>query len=163
VLRVPVRVTKPGLYRLQVHAEGIGQVVNKTARIRFVQHAPKRIWQSSRRLNVAVVDGVRIGARGLARTLGHGYTVQQIADADLYRAVDPQYGTAAAAVLVDLATVPIPSLASLHALLPELRIVGLTDDRRVAAAARAAGVDVVAAKHAGAKRITQTLTALIRR
>ena len=31
ILRVPLRITKPGLYRLQMHAEGVGQTVNRTA------------------------------------------------------------------------------------------------------------------------------------
>jgi hypothetical protein len=161
VLRFPLHVTKPGIYRLQVHADGIGQVVNRTARIRFLRHEPRAIWQGSRRLRVAMVDGVRVGRSALARTLGNGFAVSRVADADLYSMVDPQNRTAAAAVVVDLATVPLPSLASLQAVLPELRIVGLTNSRRLAAEARNAGIDVLMTKHPSAAKVTHAIRSLV--
>jgi uncharacterized repeat protein (TIGR02059 family) len=163
VLRVPLRITKPGIYRLQVHADGIGQVVNRTARIRFVQHRPHTVWQDSRRLGVTMVQGVRVRRSALGTALGARWAVDTVADADLYSAVDPQSRTAAAAVVVDLATVPLASLASLHAVLPELRIVGLTHDRRLAAAARKVGVDVLVTKRADAPAVTHAIETLVRR
>jgi uncharacterized repeat protein (TIGR02059 family) len=149
ILRVPLHVTKPGVYRLQVHADGIGQVVDRTARIRFLPHRPASpIWQSGGPLRVAVVRGVRIPSRTLAAALGGRYVVRTVDDADLYAALDPNDPHAAAAVVVDLATVPLSTLASLHTLLPELRIIGLTTSRSTAAAARLAGVRPVL-QHAG--------------
>ena len=40
ILRVPLRITKPGLYRLQMHADGVGQAVDRTALIRFFARRP---------------------------------------------------------------------------------------------------------------------------
>ena len=106
ILRVPLRVTKPGLYRLQMHAEGAGQVVNRTALIRFLAKRPASpVWQDVRPLRIAVVRGVRASARS-ATALGHGYLVRGVADSALYTVVDTKFPTAAAAVVVDLGTVP---------------------------------------------------------
>jgi hypothetical protein len=151
------------VYRLQVHADGIGQVVNKTARIRFLQRRPLRVWQDSHRLRVTMVQGVRVRRSALGDALGATWAVDTVADADLYSAVDPQNRTASAAVVVDLATVPLPSLASLHAVLPELRIVGLTHDRRLAAAARRIGIDVLVTTRADAPALPHAIETLVRR
>jgi hypothetical protein len=66
-------------------------------------------------------------------------------------------------VVVDLATVPLPSLASLHAVVPELRIVGLTHDRRLAAAARRIGIDVLVTTRADAPALPHAIETLVRR
>ena len=159
ILRVPLHVTKPGVYRLQVHAEGIGQVVDRTARIRFLARRPKSpVWQERGPLSVAVVDGLRV--RGSA--LGPAYRVRRVSDADLYSAVDPKDPHAAAAVVVDLATVPLQSLASLHALLPELQIVGVTSDRTLAAQARALGVGTALVAHVSEPRVSHVIEQLVR-
>jgi hypothetical protein len=156
ILRVPLHVAKPGLYRLQVHAEGIGQTVDRTARIRFLRTRPSApLWQSSGPVRVAVVAGVDVAP--LAQRLGHAYVVQGVRDADLYSVVDPRDPQAAAAVVVDLATVPLSSLASLHVLLPELRIVGLTHDRSVAASARALGISAVMTKRSQPAVVTRVI------
>jgi hypothetical protein len=164
ILRVPLHVAKPGLYRLQVHAEGLGQTVNKTARIRFVRTQPKSpIWQDPGPLRVAVIKGAPV----VKNVLGAGdanYAVQSVADAELYSVVNPVDRHAAAAVIVDLSTVPLSSLASLHALLPELRIIGVTSDRTLAAAARKIGVQVrQIARHATATKVTREIKSLIPR
>jgi hypothetical protein len=110
-----------------------------------------------------MVQGVRVRRSALGTALGARWAVDTVADADLYSAVDPQSRTAAAAVVVDLATVPLASLASLHAVLPELRIVGLTHDRRLAAAARTIGVDVLLTKRADAPAVTHAIETLVQR
>jgi hypothetical protein len=144
VLRVPVRVSKPGVYRLQLHADGLGQVVDRTARIRFVATRPASpLWQDAGTLQVVVINGVRLGRTTLGKALGPNYVVRTVSDAELYAAVNPNDPHGAAAVVVDLGTVPLPSLASLHALLPELRIIGVTDDRALAADAHRAGIQTV--------------------
>jgi len=140
-----------------VHADGIGQTVDRTALIRFVQRRPASpIWQSGR-LKVVVVRGIHIAP------LGPSYVVSTVSDADLYRAVDPIDPHAAAAVVVDLATVPLSSLASLHALLPEVRIIGLTTNRETANAARAVGVHAVVVKRSKRTSVTQMVKALVPR
>ena len=69
ILRVPLRITKPGLYKLQMHADGLGQVVNRTAKIRFLAKRPASpVWQDGA-VRVAVVHGVR-GLGSLGSALG---------------------------------------------------------------------------------------------
>ena len=76
------------------------------------------------------MHGVK-GLDSLDRLLGKRFVVRRIADAALYDAVDTSYRTAAAVVVVDLGTLPTYTLAELHALLPEVKIVG-TDQAPVA-------------------------------
>jgi hypothetical protein len=129
ILRVPLRVRTPGLYKLQIHAEAAGQVVNRTAKIRFVATKPRSpIWQDGA-IRVAVVRGAG-GMSSLDRRLGKRFVVRHVADASLYDAVDTNYRTAAAVVVVDLATVPPNTLAELHALLPEVQIIGIGGSSR---------------------------------
>src|SRR5207245_7648971 len=110
----------------QVHAEGLGQVAERTARIRFVMHRPaSSIWQAAGPLRVAVISGLPLRTSTLRTALGRNYVVRSVSDSDLYSEVDPNDPRAAAAVIVDLASVPLASLASLRALLPELRGIGL--------------------------------------
>jgi hypothetical protein len=162
VLRVPLKVTKPGTYRLQVHADGIGQVVNRTARIRFVANRPASpLWQEAGPLRVVVVKGLRVPQKRLAAALGSKYEVSTVADAALYAAVDPNDPRAAAAVVVDLASVPLPSLASLHALLPELRIIGVTADRALATAAQGVGVRSIVVSRAPTPGVVKRIKSLI--
>jgi hypothetical protein len=164
ILRIPLHVRAPGLYRLEVHAEGIGQVAQRTARIRFVRQRPTSpVWQAAGPVRVAVVQGLRLQASTLRAALGHDYVVQPVRDADLYSEVDPSDPRAAAAVIVDLASVPLPSLASLHALLPELRIIGLTRDSSTAAAARAAGIDAIVVRASAPVVTTHVIKQLIPR
>jgi hypothetical protein len=106
ILRVPLRITKPGLYKLQMHADGVGQVVNRTALIRFLAKRPvSPLWQDVRPVRIAVIDGVK-GLGSLGRRLGKGYLVRGVADSALYSVVDTNSPTAAAAVVVDLGKVP---------------------------------------------------------
>jgi hypothetical protein len=164
ILRVPLHIAKPGVYRLQVRADGIGQVANRTARIRFVARRPSSpVWQSSGRLRVAVVRGLRVPAATLAAALGREYDVHVVDDAELYAAVDPRDPHAATAVVVDLRTVPLQSLAALHELLPELRIIGLTADRAAAAAAGTAGIHALVVRHAPGRAVTRVIAGLIAR
>ena len=74
ILRVPLRITQPGLYKLQMHAEGAGQVVNRTAKINFMPTRPRSpIWQDGA-LRVAVVRGAR-GLSSLRHLLGKHFVV----------------------------------------------------------------------------------------
>lgn len=164
VLRFPLRITTPGLYRLQVHAEGIGQVAERTARIRFVMHRPPSpIWQAAGPIRVAVIQGLRLRASTLRAALGHTYVVETVSDADLYSKVDPNDPHAAAAVVVDLASVPLRSLASLHALLPELRIIGLASNASAATAARLVGVRAIVVHQSKPTVVTHLIKRLIPR
>ncbi|HXY80444.1 MAG TPA: SwmB domain-containing protein, partial [Gaiellaceae bacterium] len=163
ILRVPLHVTKPGVYRLQMHADGIGQVANRTARIAFVKRRPTSpLWQVVRPLRIVVIHGARAGTAGLSSALGRGYLVRTLADSELYTAVDPTSGTAGAAVVVDLGTVPMQTLIGLHALLPEVKIVGLTNDPAVAAYARTIGVDAVLGRSASGAEIAGVIVKALR-
>jgi hypothetical protein len=163
LLRVPLRVTKPGLYRLQMHAEGAGQVVNRTALIRFLAERPASpVWQDVRPLRIAVVRGVK-GLGSLGNRLGHGYLVRGVADSALYTVVDTKFPTAAAAVVVDLGTVPPSTLATLHALLPEVKIVGLTGSPARALSYRSVGVSAVLPRTASAATVAKTIKSLLHR
>jgi hypothetical protein len=143
LLRVPLRVTKPGIYKLQMHAEGAGQTVNRTARIRFLAKRPASpVWTDLGPLRVAVVRGVK-GMDSLDTALGRGFVVRRTSDATLYDVVDTKFSSAAVAVVVDLDTVPTYTLAALHALLPEVMIVGLSDKPARAAYYRSIGIDTV--------------------
>jgi hypothetical protein len=162
VLRVPLRVTKPGIYRLQMHAEGAGQAVDRTAVIRFLAKRPASpLWTDVRPLRVAVVRGVR-GLETLGSRLGKGFVVQRVADAALYDVVDTKYPTAAVAVVVDLDTVPTYTLASLHALLPEVQIIGLSNSPARAAYYRGVGLSAVLPKTSSPAAVAKAIKASLR-
>jgi len=163
ILRVPLHVTKPGLYTLRMHADGAGQAVNRTALIRFTMKRPASpVWTDVRPLRVAVVQGVKhLGS--LDRALGGGFAVRPVSDAALYDVVDTSSRTAAMAVVVDLDTVPTSTLASLHALLPEVKIVGLSDSRARTAYYRSIGVAAVLPRSATANAVGATIKKLLRR
>jgi hypothetical protein len=162
ILRFPLRIDTPGVYRLQVHAEGLGQVAERTARIRFVMHRPASpIWQAAGPLRVAVISGLPLRTSVLRAALGRDYVVRPVSDSDLYSEVDPNDPRAAAAVIVDLASVPLRSLASLHALLPELRIIGLTSNSSTAAAARLVGVHAIVVHQSRPTVVTHVIKQLI--
>jgi hypothetical protein len=154
MLRVPVRLRKPGIYRLQVHAEGGGQTINRTARIRFLARRPA----APAALRVAVVRGLSVRAATLGAALGRKYVVRVVGDADLYTAVNPIDPHAATAVVVDLGTVPLSSLVSLHTLLPELRIIGVAHDAGTAGAARAHGIPTLLVRHMRTPAVAHVLT-----
>ena len=157
ILRVPLRITKPGMYRLQMHAEGAGQTVNRTAKINFLATRPASpIWQDGAP-RVAVVRGVG-GLGSLGRLLGKHFVVRRIADAALYDVVDTKSPTAAAFVVVDLGTVPPYTLAELHALLPEVTIIGLTTTPAKSAYYRSIGVSVVLPRSASPAQVTRAIT-----
>ncbi len=161
VLRVPLRITKPGLYKLQLHAEGAGQAIDRTAKINFVASRPASpIWQDGAP-RVAVVRGAK-GLDSLDRLLGKRFVVRRIADAALYDAVDTSYRTAAAVVVVDLGTVPTYTLAELHAVLPELKIVGLTTTPAKSAYYRSIGVSAILPRTASPAQVAHAVKSVIR-
>jgi hypothetical protein len=144
-----------------MHAEGAGQVVDRTARIRFVAKRPATpVWTDLRPLRVAVIRGVK-GMGSLDTKLGRGFVVRPVADAALYTVVDTGSRKAAMAVVVDLDTVPASTLASLHALLPELRIVGIGDHRARAAYYRGIGVSALLPHSASPAAVSSTIKSLL--
>jgi hypothetical protein len=161
ILRVPLHITKPGLYTLRMHADGAGQSINRTAIIRFTAKRPASpVWTDVRPLRVAVVRGVkRLGS--LDQALGSGFVVRPVSDGALYDVVDTSFRTAAVGVVVDLDTVPAYSLASLHALLPEVKIVGLSDSRARTAYYRSIGVAAVLPRSTPAKVVASTIMSLL--
>jgi uncharacterized repeat protein (TIGR02059 family) len=161
VLRVPLRITKPGLYKLQMHAEGAGQTINRTAKINFLAERPASpIWQDGAP-RVAVVRGVK-GLSSLERRLGKRFVVRRIADAALYDVVDTSYRTAAAVLVVDLGTVPTYTLAELHALLPEVKIVGLSAAPARAAYYRSIGVSAILPRTASPAQVAHAVKSAVR-
>jgi hypothetical protein len=161
ILRMPLRVTKPGLYRLQIHADGIGQTLDRTAKIRLVARQPASpIWQDGA-IRVAVVRGAR-GLRTLDRRLGGSFVVRRVADAALYDVVDTAYRSAAAVVVVDLGTVPPYTLAELHALLPEVQIIGIADSPRKLAYYHRLGVHTVLPHGASAAQVARAVKLAVR-
>jgi hypothetical protein len=161
ILRVPLQITSPGIYRLQMHADGLGQVVGRTAKIRFLATKPASpVWQDGA-LRVAVVHGVR-GLDSLGSALGKHFVVTRVPDAALYDAVDTKNPTAAAVVVVDLQTIPAYTLAGLHALLPEVKIIGLSSTPARAGAYRSLGVSAVLPRGASAALVAQTAKSLLR-
>jgi DNA-binding NarL/FixJ family response regulator len=110
---------------------------------------------------VAIVRGVK-GLGSLDRRLGKGFVVRRIADAALYDAVDTSYRTAAAVVVVDLGTVPTYTLAALHALLPEVKIVGLTATPAKSAYYRSIGVSAILPRTASPARVARAVKSVVR-
>jgi hypothetical protein len=163
LLRLPLKITRPGLYKLQLRAAGLGQTADRTATIRFLRAKPASpVWQDGPP-RVAVVQGAG-GLASLGRLLGRGFVVEQVADSALYDAVDTNYRTAAAAVVVDLGTIPRGTLAGLHALLPEVKIVGLAPEvKRTNAARPVSGVAALLPRHASPALVARTVERLLRR
>jgi hypothetical protein len=161
MLRVPLKVTKPGLYKLQLHAAGLGQTVDRTAVIRFLATRPASpVWQDGAP-RVAVVRGAGLGSLGQA--LGRGFVVESIADVRLYDAVDTASPTAAAAIVVDLQSMPATTLAALHELLPEVQIVALAPaSKRSGASYSRFGISAVLSRHASAELVAKTIRGLLR-
>ena len=161
ILRVPLRITKPGLYKLQMHAEGAGQTVNRTAKINFMPTKPATpVWQDGA-LRIAIVRGA--GGLGLLdRLVGKHFVVRRIADAGLYDVLDTSNRTSAAVVVVDLGTIPTYTLAELHALLPEVQIVGLTATPAKAAYYRRIGVGALLPHTASAAQVARAVKSLLR-
>jgi hypothetical protein len=161
ILRVPLRMKRPGLYKLQMHADGVGQVVNRTAKINFMPSKPRSpVWQDGA-LRVALVRGAT-GLGSLDSMLGKHFVVRRIADARLYDVLDTTSRTAAAVVVVDLGTVPTYTLTELHALLPEVQIVGLSGKPAKASHYRRLGVSALLPRTASAARIAQAVKSLVR-
>jgi hypothetical protein len=161
ILRVPLTITTPGIYRLQMHGEGLGQVVNRTAKIRFLATKPASpVWQDGA-IRVTVVHGAR-GLGSLGSALGRRFVVTRVTDAALYDAVDTRYPTAAAVVVVDLRTIPAYTLAGLHALLPEVKIIGLSATPSRVGAYRSIGVSALLPGNASAALVATTAKQLVR-
>jgi DNA-binding NarL/FixJ family response regulator len=144
-----------------MHAEGADQVVNRTAKINFMARRPASpLWQDGAP-RVAVVRGAK-GLGALDTVLGKRFVVRRVADASLYDVVDTSYRTAAAVVVVDLGTVPAYTLSELHALLPEVKIVGLTATPAKSAYYRSIGVSAILPRKASPARVAHAVKSLVR-
>ncbi|HTZ05527.1 MAG TPA: SwmB domain-containing protein, partial [Gaiellaceae bacterium] len=164
ILRVPMRVTVPGVYRLQMHADGIGQAVDATTKVRFLRSRPRTTATGRPHpLRVVVIRGAGAAPASLARELGGGYVVRTTSDAKLYDAVATGTSTEASAVVVGLDSVPIKTLASLHALMPELQIVAVTNSPGLASQARSIGVTTVLRRPASVATFGNTIRTLLHR
>jgi hypothetical protein len=118
------------------------------------------LWQDGSP-RVAVVRGVK-GLGALDGALGKHFVVRRVADAALYEVLDTSYRTSAAVVVVDLGTVPTYTLTELHALLPEVRIVGLASTLARSAYYRSIGVSAVLPRTASAARVAHAVKSLVR-
>ncbi len=164
ILRVPMHVTKPGVYQLKMHADGIGQTVDVSTTITFVQHRPTSpLLHTPQQLHIVVIRGAHTNLTNLRANLGRNYVIQPLADANLYTAVDPTNPNPAAAVVVDLNTIPIKTLTGLHALLPEIKIVALTNNPTLAKHVRTMGVSAVLRESASSATTSDTITKLLHR
>jgi hypothetical protein len=116
------------------------------------------VWQDGA-VRVTVVQGAR-GLGSLGSALGDRFVVTHVTDAALYDAVDTRYPTAAA-VVVDLRSIPAYTLAGLHALLPEVKIIGLSATPSRAGAYRSIGVSAVLPRDASAALVATTAKSLL--
>ena len=165
LLRFPLRVTRAGVYKLAMHAEGIGQTTDASTTVRFYSARPPfPAWHRPHPLRVVVVRGAGVGlAASLRHELGAGYAVLKSGDAALYPALETGTPSEAVTVVVALDTVPLSTLSSLHSLLPELQIVGLTNSPALARRARAIGVAAVLPKRPSVAVLGNTIERLLYR
>jgi hypothetical protein len=161
ILRLRLPNLKPGTYRLQVRADGVGQSTARTARLRIVKTRP---WTASgaKPLGVVVTGPQPRQLHQLQTMLGPQFDVRTTIGSLLFTAVDPRT-TRTAAVVLDLDTVPLTTVGGLHAVFPELQIIGLASDPASARKYRRAGATVVLAKPASAWAVRQSLRQLILR
>jgi hypothetical protein len=161
ILRLRLPNLRPGTYRLQVRADGAGQSTARTARLRIVKTRP---WTASgpKPLGVVVTGPKPRQLHQLQTMLGPQFDVRTTIGSLLFTAVDPRT-TRTAAVVVDLDTVPLTTVAGLHAVFPELQIIGLASDPASARKYRRAGATVVLAKPASAWAVRQSLRQLVLR
>jgi hypothetical protein len=160
---LPLVIPTPGLYKLQLHATGSGQVANRTAKIQFVEKQPARPLVVGLPIGVVVIRG-RNAYTGLESMLGSSFDVWRIADANIYDAVNPggiARATHTTALVVDLDGVPLYTISELHALLPELQIVGITKWPQTVKWAQIVGVHVLLRPAHPAQAISDELKTLL--
>jgi hypothetical protein len=153
----------PGTYKLVLRASGLGQTATTVARIRIsATQPPLPAPSAGRPLGIVVVRGAQVaGLNQLGAKLGSKFSVTTTLNSQLLQAVDPRTSHTVA-VLVDFDEVPISLIASLHAVLPEVQIVGLTTDPATALLARKAGAALVIAKPTSVSTLSQTVRAIFR-
>jgi hypothetical protein len=158
ILKLRLPKLDPGKYRLQVQADAVGQATARTAHLRVLKTQPwSPIGRSSKRPGVVVVTGPKERQlKQLQAMLGQGFDVRPTISSLLFTAVDPA-STSTAAVVLDLDTVPLPTVAGLRAVFPDLQIIGLASDPASAKRYRRAGATVVLAKPASAWAVRQAL------
>jgi hypothetical protein len=128
----------PGAYKLVLRASGLGRTATTVARIRISAKQPPLTIPKGQPLGIVVVRGAQVsGLSQLGAKLGPTFSVTTTLESGLLQAVDPRTSHAVA-VLIDGDEVSISLLASLHAVLLEVQIVGLTTDPATALLARKA-------------------------
>ena len=163
LIRLHLPQLRPGTYRLVLRASGVGQLATTFARIRVSATQPPSVVRQAGPVGIVVVRGAQVPHLDqLGSLLGPKFSVTTTLGSQLFDAADPR-ATHTAAVLVDLDQVPVSLIASLHAVLPELQIIGLTSDATTAIAARKAGAAIVIAKPTSVSAVGQTLRALLRK
>jgi hypothetical protein len=163
LIRLHLPQLRPGAYRLVLSASGVGQLATTFSRIRISASQPPSVVRQAGPIGIVVVSGAQVAHLDqLGSKLGPTFYVTTTISSQLFDATDPR-ATHTAAVLVDLDQVPVSLIASLHAVLPELQIIGLTSDATTALAARKAGAAIVIAKPTSVSTVSQTLRALLRK
>ena len=163
VIRLPLVIPTPGLYKLQLHAVGSGQTANRTAKILFVEKQPAKPLVNGKPIGVVVIRGLN-PYTGLDDLLGSNFNVWRVSDANLYEAVNPGGQARAvktAALVVNLDGVPLYTISQLHALLPELQIVGITKWPQTVKWAQIVGVHVLLRPFDPDRAISDTLKRLL--
>jgi hypothetical protein len=157
-LPLPQQLT-PGYYRIQLRASGGAALAKPSVGIRVLQtQPPGPTAPGTKPVTVVLLPG--IGVRNidqLGRTLGSGFKVAPTSAATIYSAVNPRFAPYAVLVL-DLDRTPLPLITALHAVYPELQIIGLASDQLTADLGRRAGTSLVVSKPIS----LDTLTRLIR-
>jgi ActR/RegA family two-component response regulator len=144
-----------------MRAAGAGQQFGRTARIQVLAKQPwSPVIGGRRPIGVLVMQGTR-GLGQLAARLGPQFSVTSTLTSSVFSAADPAR-TKTSAVVVDLDLVPVTVVAELHAVLPELQIVGLTNNAQTAAIDRKAGATIVIAKPASVYAVSEALKRLLR-
>jgi hypothetical protein len=161
ILRLRIPALAPGNYRLQVNASGIGQTATATKRIHVAAVQPRTPAPSSARpAGVVVIDGTRRLVAQLTAKLGARFAVTSSAGAALFDAIDPR-STRTVAIVVDLDTTPVSTIAAIHSVFPELEITAVASDPISAKAGRRAGATVVIAKPTSIDALSSAVRQLI--
>jgi hypothetical protein len=144
-----------------VNASGIGQTATATKRIHVAAVQPRTPAPSSARpAGVVVIDGTRRLVAQLTAKLGARFAVTSSAGAALFDAIDPR-STRTVAIVVDLDTTPVSTIAAIHSVFPELEITAVASDPISAKAGRRAGATVVIAKPTSIDALSSAVRQLI--
>jgi DNA-binding NarL/FixJ family response regulator len=112
-------------------------------------------------VGVIVVQGAGVRGLGLlAAKLGAKFAVTTVLSSDLFTAADPRTARVGV-VVVDFDKVPVSVVSSIHAVLPELQVVGLASNAATAKAGTRAGATIVIAKPVSSSALATAVRALL--